>query len=74
MFKNLAIQTIRQDGYLCLYFHPWEFTDIHGYQLPGYIKNNCGIRLQDKLRKLIEDLQKEGEYLTIRDYLQKCPV
>ena len=74
LFKKLAIQTIRHDGYLCLYFHPWEFTNISNYQLPGYIKNNCSIRLQNILRKLIEDLQKEGEFLTIRDYLQKCPV
>jgi len=74
LFKKLAIQTLRHDGYICLYFHPWEFTNISSYLLPGYIKNICGIRLQNMLRKLISDLQKEGEFITIRDYLQKSPV
>ncbi|MDE3144129.1 MAG: polysaccharide deacetylase family protein, partial [Bacteroidota bacterium] len=31
IFKQLAIQTLRKDGYLCLYFHPWEFTGINEY-------------------------------------------
>ena len=74
LFKKLALQTMRHDGYICLYFHPWEFTDLSSFRLPGYIKKNCSTRLQGMLRKLIEDLQREGEFLTIRDYLLKCPV
>ena len=45
-FKNfplsmieLATQlTLETDSYLNSYFHPWEFTDISQFKLPGYVK------------------------------------
>jgi hypothetical protein len=47
-FKNfplsmiqLATQvTLETDSYLNIYFHPWEFTDISQFKLPGYFKKN----------------------------------
>ena len=36
LYKKLAIQTLKKDGYCCLYFHPWEFIDISGYGLPKF--------------------------------------
>jgi Predicted xylanase/chitin deacetylase len=71
LFKQIALQTLRHDGYLCLYLHPWEFVDIHGYQLPAYVRRLCGRPLREKLIRLISDLQKEGEFIGINDYLQK---
>lgn len=70
-FKNLVIQALKKDGYVCLYFHPWEFTEIHNYSLPNYVKKYCGKALQDRLYRLIKDLQPYGEYSTIQNYIQQ---
>src|SRR5688500_7937690 len=65
MFKYLAIQTLRKDGYLCLYFHPWEFTDIWEFEIPGYAKRWSGEKLQQRLYRLINDLKAEGDFSTM---------
>ncbi len=73
VFKKLALHTLHKDGYLNLYFHPWEFTDINGFNLPAYVKKDCGQPLLDKLQRLIDDLKKEGECISIERYLQLVP-
>ena len=57
LFKRLALQTLRKDGYICLYFHPWEFTEINHYNLPNYVKRLFGKDLQERLHRLITDLK-----------------
>lgn len=69
-YKKLAIKTLSNYGYLNLYFHPWEFTDISSYKLPGYVKRPSGDKLVDRLHKLINDLKKEGSFNTINNFLQ----
>ena len=68
-FKRLALQCLKKDGYLSLYFHPWEFTNLNAYILPPIIKRKSGIDLQHQLQKLISDLKKEGEFMTIYTFL-----
>lgn len=65
VYKNLAIQTLKKDGYLSLYFHPWEFTDLSKFKLPFYIKRISGIELQQKLNKLITDLKSICSFNTV---------
>jgi peptidoglycan/xylan/chitin deacetylase (PgdA/CDA1 family) len=65
IFKHLAIQALRKDGHLCLYFHPWEFTDIWEFEMPGYTKRWSGEKLQHRLYRLIKDLKAEGEFSTM---------
>jgi peptidoglycan/xylan/chitin deacetylase (PgdA/CDA1 family) len=65
MFKKLAVQTLQHDGYVCLYFHPWEFTDIWEFEMPGYTKRWSGEKLQHRLYRLIKDLKAEGEFTTM---------
>jgi hypothetical protein len=67
----LAVQTLRKTRFLNLYFHPWEFTDIKRYNLPGYIKKQSGPALVDKLHRLIHDLKKEGTFETIHNFIQR---
>jgi len=71
LFKTLCQQTLRKDGYVCLYFHPWEFTDISAYKLPGYVKKPDGPILLNRLERLINDLGKYGSFSTMQDYLGK---
>ena len=63
LFKSLCIQTLRKDGYICLYFHPWEFTPINDFKLPIYTRRWCGPRLTDRLLQLIADLKTEGDFI-----------
>jgi peptidoglycan/xylan/chitin deacetylase (PgdA/CDA1 family) len=71
VFKQLAIQTLKKDGYVCLYFHPWEFVNINGFNLPGYTRKLCGHPLQERLHQLIVDLKKQGEFMTMQNWIQQ---
>ena len=67
-YKKLAIKSLRNDGVLSLYFHPWEFVDISQYGLPRYTRNICGDALVERLQKLLRSLKKEGEFITMDEY------
>lgn len=44
-YKHLAKRTYQWDGYLNVYFHPWEFTDLKDkerFGFPGYVSKNTG--------------------------------
>ncbi|MDE3236164.1 MAG: polysaccharide deacetylase family protein [Bacteroidota bacterium] len=70
VFKALALQTLQKDGYLCLYFHPWEFVeDIRQFSLPSYVVRNAGSTLLHKLDKLITELKQYGDFVTIQSFL-----
>jgi hypothetical protein len=63
LFKSLCIQTLHKDGYICLYFHPWEFTPINDFKLPVYTRRWCGAELVNRLMQLIGDLKNEGDFI-----------
>jgi peptidoglycan/xylan/chitin deacetylase (PgdA/CDA1 family) len=69
LFLQLCKQTIKKDGYVNLYFHPWEFTNIENYNLPSYVKKHNGKALLERLERLINDLAHEGEFITTNQYL-----
>ena len=69
LYLRLALQTLRKDGYLCLYFHPWEFTDISNYKLPFYIKRGNKKALLLKFKRLLIDLSAEGEFTGMNDFI-----
>jgi hypothetical protein len=71
LFKNLCLQCIKKDGYVCLYFHPWEFAEIKKYKLPWYVKNVCGDQLLEKLQKLITELKIDCDFITMKKYIDK---
>ena len=71
VFKMLALQTLKKDGYLCLYFHPWEFTDIENYGLPGFTKKLNGEPLLQKLNRLVTDLKKEADFISMNSFVNK---
>ena len=68
LFTQFTLQTLRKDGYVSLYLHPWEFTDISSYPIPAYTKRQAGKKLEDKLHALIRTLQKHGEFITMQQF------
>ena len=71
VFKMLTLQTLKKDGYVCLYFHPWEFTDIENYGLPGFTKKLNGEPLLERLNRLVSDLKKEGDFITMDQFVKE---
>lgn len=71
VFKRLALQTLKKDGYLCLYFHPWEFTNIEAYGLPAFTKKLNGPPLLHRLQQLLFDLTREADCIGMNDYIQQ---
>ncbi len=73
-YQYLAKRTYKKDGYLNLYFHPWEFTDLNNpekYGFPNYVSKNSGTAMIDRMGRFMEWLNKQGyENATIREFLQ----
>ncbi len=67
LYLKMALNTLRNDGVLSLYFHPWEFANLTRYKLPSFLKRNNG--LDEKLCRLIQDLKKHSAFKTITDHL-----
>ena len=67
-YTQLAIKTLKNDGFISLYFHPWEFINIRHYNLPRYTRNICGDALVERLQKLLKSLKAEGDFMTMNEY------
>ncbi|MDU1889410.1 MAG: polysaccharide deacetylase family protein [Dysgonomonas sp.] len=56
LYCSLANRVIRKDGYLNIYFHPWEFMPIgpkNKYNFPFYVTRNTDKKMVDRLEKFI---------------------
>ena len=62
LYKSLALSTLKQNGYLVLYFHPWEFVDIAAFGLPLYTRRLAGEALLERLNDLIGFLRHFAEF------------
>jgi peptidoglycan/xylan/chitin deacetylase (PgdA/CDA1 family) len=77
-FKNFPPALIRAasrwvlaaDGYLNLYFHPWEFADLSAFALPGYMKRVHGAALAKRLEEYLLWLKGRGRFMIMRDFDQ----
>ena len=75
-FKNfpltwikLASQiTLRTDSYLCIYFHPWEFSNLRSFNLPNFIKKRSGREMVRRLEKYLTWLKRENEFITFSEF------
>jgi hypothetical protein len=56
IYKKMCTGAIRKDGYLNLYFHPWEFAELSSpeVKLPCYVVRNSGSILVERLSNLID--------------------
>lgn len=72
LYYWLAARTLRKDGYLLTYFHPWEFAEAttdRQWKLPYVVRHRCGVTMADRLGRFIDWLQERGEaFTTISTY------
>lgn len=76
IYKRMCVQTIKKDGYLNIYFHPWEFADLLAVEvkLPSYIVRNSGITLLQRLGEVIAGFkQKNYSFGTLKECLDLYP-
>jgi hypothetical protein len=72
LYKLAALFTINIDGCLNLYFHPWEFQDIHRkeFGLPNYVSRNCEKKMTKRFTQLLLWMKrKEFKFFTIHDFV-----
>lgn len=63
IYEWLCRRAIKENGYLNIYFHPWEFSEeIHNKELriPFYIRHNSGEKMVARLAALIASLKERG--------------
>jgi len=71
IYKRMCLGAIKKDGYLNVYFHPWEFADLTApeVKLPSYIVRNSGNALAERLGDVID-------YFKLKNYrfetLKEC--
>ena len=72
LIKNMSAGSHLQDGYLNLYFHPWEFTNLKQpdrFGFPGYVSKNSGDAFVSRLRDYINWAKTNGyEFMKTCDF------
>ena len=74
LYKKLVKDTLKKDGYLNLYFHPWEFTDItlKKYRLSGITTKNTGEKMVEIFDEFLSWLKNEKvEFGTFKEFQKK---
>ncbi|MBC7572007.1 MAG: DUF3473 domain-containing protein [Spirosoma sp.] len=72
LYKQLCRQTLRTDGFLNLYVHPWEFTDLSMYdKIPAYVRRHSRDVLLDRVEELLRYLKPQGEFSTMQAFTQQ---
>jgi Polysaccharide deacetylase/Domain of unknown function (DUF3473) len=70
LFNFFLNNTLKSNQPLCLYFHPWEFTDLSDFKkLPFIVRRNSGDKMFLKFEKLLKTLDGKVEYIGMRESL-----
>lgn len=70
-YKILSKWTINVDGYLNVYFHPWEFMAIDNpekFNFPFFVRKNTNEKMVERLEKLVVSLKKH-QFMTIKSFI-----
>lgn len=71
IYLSMLKAALKKDGYVCIYFHPWEFVNLDAYRLPGYVKKYSGTPLLQRLQRLINDLKPLAKFQSSNQFLLK---
>ncbi|MBF0505517.1 MAG: polysaccharide deacetylase [Nitrospirae bacterium] len=67
-FKIISSWSLKNDGYLNIFFHPWEFADIGAWRVPALVKYPNGEKMLSKLGTYLHWLKKKGHFVTCREF------
>ena len=62
LYRLLLKRSVRSIGYAALYFHPWEFTDLHQkeFNFPAYVMRNSGEKMIARFDSLLTFIKQQG--------------
>lgn len=64
LFKKMSGWALEADGYLNIFFHPWEFIDLNVWHLPASVKRLSGRKMLSKLSAYLVWLKERAEFTT----------
>ena len=70
-YKKLAKDVLKKDGYLNIYFHPWEFAEIKNpdFKLPRFTIKNSGNEMIERFDEFLKFLnQKKYQFGTFQKF------
>ena len=74
IYQWVAERTHKKDGYLNIYFHPWEFTELgdqERFGFPGYVSRNSGRKMIERMDQFIGALKlKNYSFSTLSEFIQ----
>jgi peptidoglycan/xylan/chitin deacetylase (PgdA/CDA1 family) len=68
LFKCMSRWALETDGYLNIFFHPWEFSDLSNWRLPTVIKRSSGREMLAKLEKYLICMKTQAEFITCSSF------
>lgn len=68
LYREMSRWTLRNDGYLNIFFHSWEFADLTPWQLPRFVKYPSGEHMLIKFEKYLTWLNQQGRFTTHADF------
>ncbi len=68
MIQRASSRVLEADGYLNVYYHPWEFVDLGSFKLPGYIRRIDGTALLARLDAYLRWLKTQGQFMTFGEF------
>jgi peptidoglycan/xylan/chitin deacetylase (PgdA/CDA1 family) len=72
LIKRMCAAAHQKDGYLNLYFHPWEFTDLKQaakFGFPSYVSKNSGVAFLKRISDFITWAQSNNyEFMRTGDF------
>ena len=62
LYRFLLKRSVKSIGYAALYFHPWEFTDLHQkeFNFPVYVMRNSGEKMITHFDSLLTFIKQQG--------------
>lgn len=79
-YKFMCKNSIKSKGYLNIYFHPWEFSDISRseYNLPNFTTKNTNVKMESRFENFILwAIENNYKFGTIKNFVkqyEKVPV
>lgn len=74
LYHWMVRRTLKYDGYLVTYFHPWEFYELQEHpelRIPFLIRNHSGLQLCDRMDRLIKMLKADGRnFITFQEFVR----
>ena len=61
LYRFLLKRSVKSIGYAALYFHPWEFTDLHQkeFNFPAYVMRNSGEKMIARFDSLLTFIKQQ---------------